>query len=196
MIDRIVSRLPGRGFSHALKTNHGKAEAVRQGMIRAVQDIPADFFGFWDADLSTPLSEISYLSDGFNDSPSTMAVFGSRVRRLGTDIVRNAWRHYLGRVFSTIASLTVGLPVYDSQCGAKIFRKELVMPLFNEPFVTDWLFDVELLARMRSLYGVEQTTRGVYEAPLHNWKEVAGSKLRLKHFVLAPIDLLKIYRKY
>jgi hypothetical protein len=58
------------------------------------------------------------------------------------------------------------------------------------------LFDVEILARMRSIYGVEQTTRGVYEAPLHNWKEVAGSKLRLKHFVLAPIDLLKIYRKY
>jgi dolichyl-phosphate beta-glucosyltransferase len=125
-----------------------------------------------------------------------MAVFGSRVKRLGTDIERNASRHYLGRVFATVASLTLGLPVYDSQCGAKIFRKEFVIPLFTERFVTDWLFDVEILARMCAVYGVDQTMRGVYEAPLNEWREVGGSKLRLNHFLKAPIDLLRIRRKY
>jgi dolichyl-phosphate beta-glucosyltransferase len=196
LVHRIVSQMAGRAFCLDLKTNHGKAEAVRQGMIHAARHVPADYFGFWDADLSTPLSQITYLSDGFNHDPSTMAVFGSRVKRLGTEISRNAWRHYLGRVFSTAASLTLGLPVYDSQCGAKIFRKEFVLPLFNEPFVTSWLFDVEILARLRSLYGAERTMRSVYEAPLHKWQEVGGSKLRYHHFVKAPIDLFRIHRKY
>jgi dolichyl-phosphate beta-glucosyltransferase len=195
-IDRITSQIPGRAFYLELDTNSGKAEAVRQGMIHAAQHIPADFFGFWDADLSTPLSETRYLAEGFNRNASTMAVFGSRVKRLGTDIERNAWRHYLGRVFATVASVTLGLPVYDSQCGAKIFRKEFVIPLFTERFVTDWLFDVEILARMCSLYGVDRTTRSVYEAPLNEWKEVGGSKLRFNHFLKAPIDLLRIRRKY
>lgn len=196
VVRRITSQIPDRAFSIELPTNRGKAEAVREGMIHAVHEIPADFFGFWDADLSTPLAEIRHLSDGFCRGASTMAVFGSRVKRLGTDIVRNASRHYMGRIFSTAASLTVGLPVYDSQCGAKIFRKDCVVPLFQEPFVTNWLFDVEILARMRRLYGAERTLRSVYEAPLYEWKEVAGSKVRLRHFLKAPIDLLRINRKY
>ena len=196
VIDRIVSRIPDRAFHLELKTNHGKAEAVRQGMIQAAHQVPVDFVGYWDADLSTPLSEVGYLSDGFNRDPSTMAVFGSRVRRLGTDIVRNPWRHYLGRAFSTCASLSLGLPVYDSQCGAKIFRKEFVAPLFSEPFLTDWLFDVEILARMRSLYGPERTRRSVYEAPLHEWREMGGSKIPFMQFLKGPIDLLRIQRTY
>ena len=196
VIDRIVAQLPGRAFCLDLKTNKGKAEAVRLGMLHAAQHIPADFLGFWDADLSTPFGELRLLCDGFNRDRPTMAVFGSRVKRLGTDIVRKASRHYLGRVFSTVASLVVGLPVYDSQCGAKIFRKEYVVPLFGEPFLTNWLFDVEILARLRRDYGVERTTRSIYEAPLSKWKEVGGSKLRFTHALKAPIDLLRIYLAY
>jgi dolichyl-phosphate beta-glucosyltransferase len=196
VISRITSAVRQRSFCLELRTNGGKAEAVRQGMIHATEHVSADFFGFWDADLSTPLSEIRYLRDAFSRDAATVAVFGSRVRRLGTDIVRDASRHYLGRVFSTIASLMLGLPVYDSQCGAKLFRTEVVAPLFTRPFVTHWLFDVEILARMRNMYGVERTTRSVYEAPLHEWKETGGSKLRFTHFLKAPIDLFKIYREY
>jgi dolichyl-phosphate beta-glucosyltransferase len=196
VIDRIVSQLPGRAFCLDLTTNKGKAEAVRLGMLHAAQHIPADFLGFWDADLATPLSELRLLAEGFKRNPSPIAVFGSRVKRLGTDIERKSSRHYLGRVFATAASLILGLPVYDSQCGAKIFRKEYVVPLFSEPFLTDWLFDVELLARMRRDHGVERTTRSIYEAPLNEWKDVGGSKLRFTHTLKVPIDLLRIYRAY
>jgi len=196
MIRRIAAEMPGRALLLELAANHGKAEAVRQGILHAAGRIDCRFFGFWDADLSTPLSAIHHLSAGFDRDPETLAVFGSRVQRLGTDIVRHAWRHYAGRVFATAASVTLSLPVYDSQCGAKIFRRECIAPLFQEPFVTDWLFDVEILARMRHVYGTEQTRRRVYEAPLYEWKEVAGSKLRLTHFIKAPIDLLRIHGAY
>jgi dolichyl-phosphate beta-glucosyltransferase len=195
-LHRIAAEIPASALCLELEGNHGKAEAVRRGIIHAAERVPADFFGFWDADLSTPLSEIRHLSADFDRDPQTIAVFGSRVQRLGTDIVRHAWRHYIGRVFATAASLTLGLPVYDSQCGAKIFRKDCVTPLFGGPFVTDWLFDVEILARMRTVYGAEQTRRRVYETPLYEWKEVGGSKLRFQHFMKAPIDLLRIHRAY
>jgi glycosyltransferase involved in cell wall biosynthesis len=196
VIAGIAARVPERIFHLDLDRNRGKAEAVRQGLLRALEHVPADFFGYWDADLSTPLAEIAHLLDAFGRSPATLAVLGSRVKRLGTDIVRNPWRHYLGRVFATAASLTLRLPVYDSQCGAKLFRRECVELLVGEPFITAWLFDIEILARMRRAYGVERTIRCVYEAPLYGWREVRGSKLRLGDLLRVPLDLLKIHRAY
>jgi hypothetical protein len=88
------------------------------------------------------------------------------------------------------------LPVYDSQCGAKVFRSDVINVLFADPFVTQWLFDVEILVRLRNHLGSERFLKSAVEVPLTEWQEVGGSKLKLAHMARVPLELLRIRRKY
>jgi hypothetical protein len=154
--------------------------------------------GFWDADLATPLSAIGDLQSVLLADPEVDVVLGSRVKLLGRNIDRRAGRHYLGRAFATCAALVLGLEVYDTQCGAKLFR---VTPdlenVLAQPFCSRWIFDVELLARFLKLRpGDSETKNKIYEFPLYSWRDVPGSKIRLRDFFRSAIDLYKIRKRY
>ncbi len=181
----------------ALPQNQGKAEAVRLGVLAAMAQ-GAKYVGYWDADLATPLEGIGEFRQRLVGEQQLEVIFGARVRMLGRNIQRRPSRHLLGRAFATVASLTLGLGVYDTQCGAKLFR---VSPrterLFRQPFLTNWIFDVELMARMLSVWGSRQSiAAAMYEMPLDQWREVAGSKLKPRDFVKALFELVLIYRAY
>jgi hypothetical protein len=127
-------------------------------------------------------------------------VIGARVKLLGRKIERRAARHYIGRVFATAVSAILGLPVYDTQCGAKLFRvSPSIDALFQQPFLSRWIFDVEILARLiqgrrgKQLPPPEQV---VYEYPLVEWRDVPGSKLTCGDFLRAGWELGRIYRGY
>ena len=102
----------------------------------------------------------------------------------------------LGRVFATCASQVLQLPVYDTQCGAKLYRAELVSYLFGAKFTTRWLFDVEILARYVQQYGVDKAEKCIYEFPLFAWEDKSGSQVKTKDFVKAPMELWKIKKRY
>ena len=178
----------------ALSPNGGKAEAVRQGMLRSASAGRGRFIGYWDADLSTPLDELDRLVDALAD-PRCVLALGSRIKRLGSTIERRTVRHALGRLFSALSSLVLGLPVYDSQCGAKVVRATVVPTLFAEPFLTRWLFDLELVMRLRNMPGME-TLEGATEVSLRTWIQVDGSKLRAAHMLGVPWELVRIRRHY
>jgi glycosyltransferase involved in cell wall biosynthesis len=182
-----------------LPRNVGKAEAVRTGVLLAFAAGP-DYIGYWDADLATPLKTIPTFCTLLDARPDLEIVFGARVRLLGRSIERSALRHYFGRIFATAASITLGLGIYDTQCGAKLFRASPAMQsLFQEPFLSRWLFDVEILARLihaRRGTRLPQVEDLVYEFPLHEWHEVAGSKVRSWDFVRAFYGLAIIYWRY
>jgi dolichyl-phosphate beta-glucosyltransferase len=182
-----------RASTVSLASNRGKAEAVRTGILKA-RESSATFIGYWDADLSTPLKEAVTMVDALMKTGRTFAL-ASRVKRLGAQVERRELRHYLGRVFSTVASMVLKLPVYDSQCGAKVLDSKLHF-LFTEPFSSQWLFDVEVLARFRNHFGVTRTLSDVMEVPVQIWIEKSGSKLRLSHMLRVPLELWRIHRKY
>lgn len=196
VLNGLASSLEGRGEVLVLGANSGKGEAVRQGML-AASDAP--LVAFWDADLATPLDEIPRFMELFRTRPALELVMGSRVKLLGRDVRRRASRHYLGRVAATAISQILGLAVYDTQCGAKMFRGGArLQQMLAEPFVSRWLFDVELLARLKKtmLSADTDIEDAVIELPLMTWRDVAGSKIRSTDFLRAGSDLLKIARKY
>jgi len=178
-----------------LERNSGKAEAVRQGFLIAFR-IDADYIGYWDADLATPLDVIPRFCE-ILEEPGMKMVIGARVRLLGRKIERRRLRHYLGRIFATCASMLIKLPIYDTQCGAKIFKNtEELRMVFSTPFTVRWTFDVEILARLllaeRTLGATPLIESGV-EYPLENWKDITGSKVRTVDFIVAFIELARIY---
>jgi dolichyl-phosphate beta-glucosyltransferase len=80
-------------------------------------------------------------------------------------------RHYLGRLFATVASQVLHLPVYDTQCGAKLFRvTDDARAIFAQPFSVNWTFDVEIIARVQALRPEAKRPSGsnvIYELPLN-----------------------------
>ncbi len=199
VLEHLVALQPDRMQVLPLGQNRGKAEAVRAGFMAGFESDPT-YIGFWDADLATPLGDIERFAATLTQRPQTMAVFGSRVNLLGRDVHRNLMRHYIGRAFATMAALVLRLPIYDTQCGAKLFRvTEEVRAAFDEPFRSRWIFDVEIVARLRAAWPTSRLgsfRQTLYEHPLMVWHDVAGSKLKLRDFFVVGIDLLGIAFRY
>jgi dolichyl-phosphate beta-glucosyltransferase len=181
-----------------LPRNVGKAEAIRQGLLRGI-DAEAPILAYYDADLATPPEELLRLLELLESRSDLAFVMASRVLMLGWRIQRRAHRHYLGRVFATIASLLLSIPVYDTQCGAKAFR---VSPALREavstPFRSSWVFDVELIGRLlRGSTTAEPVPLTAFEEmPLREWRDVSGSRLGVVGMGRALVDLFIVGAKF
>jgi glycosyltransferase involved in cell wall biosynthesis len=179
----------------SFETNCGKAEAVRQGTLSAIA-AGSRYIGYWDADLATPLNSVLEFTSELKKNPHLLLVMGARVQLLGRTIVRKRYRHYLGRVFATVASFVLRMPVYDTQCGAKMFvASEAVELAFRDQFISRWVFDVEILARLVCRSDVNPRV-AICEYPLFEWHDVKGSKIKPKDFWIALWDLARIHRTY
>lgn len=199
LLERLKAEMPQRVAVLNQSRNFGKGEAVRTGLLQALAHPGTSYVGFWDADLATPLQAVDDLVRILIDNPQVEMVFGSRVKLLGRNIERRAVRHYLGRVFATCASIVLGLPIYDTQCGAKLFRVSPdLAAVLNQPFRSRWIFDVEIIARFVRLHaGARQDlARRIYEFPLYCWRDIPGSKVRPKDFLIAFRDLVVIRQRY
>ncbi|MBN2360351.1 MAG: glycosyltransferase [Deltaproteobacteria bacterium] len=186
-------RRAGRAELLTLPRNGGKAEAVRAGMIKAL-DQGAEVVGYVDVDFATPVSEVVRVIEVMEQRGVPVAM-GARVSLLGTSIERSPVRHYLGRVFATAASLLLRLRVYDTQCGAKFFRRSPVLrAALEQPFASRWAFDVELIGRL--LEGRDGAAplspEAFLEVPLQRWADVGGSKLKPLGMLRTGIELLLI----
>ena len=169
-----------------------KDEAIRQGFLHARDRgwlSGADWIGYWDADLATPLSEIDdFLTYAALSGTPPDGILGSRVSKLGSTIVRSYVRHILGRLFTTAAAALLHLRCYDSQCGAKLFRPD------------DCGRSVRRAVRV-ALDFRRGDSGAASRPPAHRisrcgrWVDVRGSKLGvLKVAVPTLVDLVRIRR--
>lgn len=183
----------------ALPRNVGKGEAVRAGVLAALRS-DAAYVGWWDADLATPFAEVARLRAALEERPAAWLAMGARVQALGARIERRALRHYPGRFVASRVARMLRLPTYDTQCGAKLFRAATTPAgLFDAPFVTRWLFDVEVLARLERRHRDGQGPAPedvVVEVPLQSWRDVPGSKVRPTDFFRALWGVRRIRRHY
>jgi dolichyl-phosphate beta-glucosyltransferase len=184
LLEQFAARQP-QVRAVSLEKNSGKAEAVRRGLLAALE-AGASVVGYLDADLATPPGEMLRILEALEGHEVAL---GSRVALLGRHIERSPVRHVLGRVFATAASLALKLPVYDTQCGAKAFRSGAALSAaLAEPFTSRWAFDVELFGRLLD-HGVPATQ--FVEVPLDRWTDVRGSKLKPGPMLKAGLDVLR-----
>jgi glycosyltransferase involved in cell wall biosynthesis len=195
LIAEVCQRHPGSVESLAMIRNVGKAEAVRRGMNHA-HALGANATGYLDGDFATPAEEMIRLVELFESDESVKVLLGSRWLHLGSKIKRSNLRHYCGRVFATFASMTLRMPVYDTQCGAKLFRiTDTFLRAIDEPFSSTWAFDVELLARLEDgMGGTPYEIEDFIEVPLEVWTDVPGSKINLVGMIRATLELIPIWR--
>ncbi|MBX7194747.1 MAG: glycosyltransferase [Sandaracinaceae bacterium] len=186
-----VSRLhPSRVRVLDLERNGGKGEAVRRGMLEALS-LGSPVVGYLDADFATPPAELVHLLDELEASRAAV-VLGARIARLGAVVERNPARHYLGRVFATAASTVLDLAVYDTQCGAKLFRDTpQLRAALATPFRSRWAFDVELIGRLTACTP-PLTKDDFVEVPLREWHDKRGSKLAGPAMLKAGLDVLRL----
>jgi len=159
--------------------NGGKAEAVRLGMLYMAQRADLDYIGFLDADLSTDLADFDDLASTIENSDFKI-VSGSRISRMGANITKESARKVISMTINFIIRNILSMNFKDTQCGAKIFHKDVINLAFDKKFITKWLFDVEIFMRMRKHFGLDKARAMMCEKPLKRWIHADGSKLSMK----------------
>jgi glycosyltransferase involved in cell wall biosynthesis len=163
-----------------LPENLGKGGAVYAGWA---EHGGADWLAFVDADGSCSASEVARLLKMTNGNT---AIFASRVKMLGRRVDRLFKRHLLGRIYATLVSEILHIPVYDSQCGLKMVPRRAYAQISNRLRVHGFAFDVELMVALLD------TGCQIKEVPI-DWHETPGGKVRLlRDSWLMALDILKI----
>lgn len=188
ILDEFKSKFPSLTILK-LDKNAGKAEAIRAAVLSIST---ADFIVYYDADLATPFSELEKLIQFSVLHQNYKMVMGARIKLIGNEVKRSLKRHYFGRIFATIVSqFVLKVAVYDTQCGAKVIDFEIAKLLFSQPFLSKWLFDVEVLKRLQKIHNLKEVVK---EIPLEKWEEIGNSKIKFSDFLILPFQLLQIYR--
>jgi dolichyl-phosphate beta-glucosyltransferase len=160
----------------------GKGAAVRSGMLNA----SGSHVLFMDADGATPLDEIPKLMAKLNEG-YPIAIGSRIVQHIGeTQVVTSFHRKLIGRIFAAIVNIFGVSGIGDTQCGFKIFRRDIVKDIFFRQKLNGFAFDVEILYLARRL------SLEISEVPI-NWNNKEGSKVNLMLDSIKMLrDVLKI----
>ena len=149
------------------ENNRGKGYAVKRGVLAARGEIIL----LSDADFSTPIQEWERLHACLQ--AGDQVVIGSRSLPDSNVVVHQTWvRELMGKIFNKLIRIIVLRGFIDTQCGFKLFRREVGVPIFEKMTVDRFCFDVEFLfiARKRGLK--------IRELPVE-WHDVLYSRVQM-----------------
>ncbi len=190
IIEKICNQYPNNCLNINYKKNEGKAAVLYKSIREISTTHNYDYIGYFDADFSTPPTEIKRLVNSIITS-NYQFVIGSRILLLNANIKRRWYRHIIGRIILTLINFKHHLDIYDTQCGAKIFSKEIIDCAFEQPFKTSWLFDTEIFIRLKQSNVLQKGK----EIPLEEWTDYGGSKLSWKSSFKILKELLIILKE-
>ncbi|CAL2079423.1 glycosyltransferase [Tenacibaculum sp. 190524A02b] len=178
-----------------MKKNQGKSAAIRVGARFFYSQTKIEYVGYLDADLSTDFEDFDGLLKSLKQNRKLIMVFGSR--NCGNqDVNRSAMRKMFSSIVMFCIQMILGLPIKDTQCGAKVFRKKYIPVMYNSIFKSRWLFDVEMFLRLKKHFNGKNIMEYIKEQPLKKWNHVEDSKLGLKDSLQIPFRLAKIWVAY
>lgn len=191
ILNQLSAEYPSRAIVISYEKNEGKAKAIAKAVQQVMNQSPALYIGYMDADFSTPVREFVHLYHSLVREQAGF-IFGSRIKKLNSGLTRKLSRHIIGRAISTFIDMRFQLGIYDTQCGAKIFSSETVRVVFADPFYANWLFDAEIFIRLKKNNKLQE---GI-EMPVTGWKDVHGSKLSVLSFPKICREFITLARKY
>lgn len=122
------------------KENHGKGYAIKLGMLEA----NSDYALFFDADVSTPLSELTKFVPQIKKQIEV--IIGTRKNGKSTVIIHQPkYREFLGKGFTLITQKVLSLNVTDFTCGFKAFSKVAKDNIFTKAQIQGWGYDAEII---------------------------------------------------
>nr|WP_216612954.1 dolichyl-phosphate beta-glucosyltransferase [Myxococcus xanthus] len=174
-VEAAQARLATAGTRHqftyvAAPRNQGKGSAIRLGWRHASAGVT--WLAFLDADGAISAEEFHRLVvlSASELAQNLDVLAGSRILMAGRRVVRSLHRHLQGRIFATLTDANFKLHFYDTQCGVKFFRADILRPLLDVLQEQRWLLDVELLVLLK-----RQGARFL-EVPI-DWEDFGGSKV-------------------
>ncbi len=195
VLHKMKNQAPAHISIVDMKKNSGKATAVRAGVRFLYNQADIENIGFMDADLSTDFRDFKDLVKTL-ERDEKLVVFGSRNLGGGGGIERNVMRNIFSKFIKQFILVILGLPIRDTQCGAKVFKKSIVPVVYSTPFISRWLFDVEIFLRLKKHLGKENTMKNIIEQPLMRWVHVDDSKLGMRDALEIPGRLAHIWLNY
>lgn len=164
--------------------NKGKGYAVKFGVLNSLGKKVL----FADADGATPISELERLENAISQG-ADLAIGSRALNSKETKVIAQAHRKLLGRIYNGFVNLVILPGIKDTQCGFKLFKREVAFNIFNKQKSEKFSFDVELL------FLAKKAGYKIVELPV-NWHNVPGSKVNLlRDSILMAKDII-IFRLY
>lgn len=144
----------------------GKGGAVMRGFERAA----GEQVGFVDADNATPPEAFEDLITHIGDAG---AIIASRWLKGSVVSPRQPLkRRVASRIFNFLVRLMFRVRITDTQCGAKLIRRDALRDVLPRLGLTHWAFDVDLVFQLR------RAGHRIVEWPT-TWRDMSGSRLKV-----------------